>query len=111
MRAILQDTYGGPEMLRLGALPVPVPAEDEVLVRVRAAAVNAADWHVLRGDPRIARLMAPGIFGRSGPKRPVRGRDFAGEVVAVGAQVTDLRPGDEVYGELGVREGAFAEFA
>ena len=111
MRAIVQSRYGGPEVLTLAEFDRPVPTADEVLVRVHAAAVNASDWHVLRGDPYIARLMAPAVFGRRGPKRPVRGRDFAGEVEAVGSAVEGLRVGDEVFGDLGLAEGAFAEYA
>ncbi|WP_210505889.1 NAD(P)-dependent alcohol dehydrogenase [Naasia sp. SYSU D00057] len=111
MRAIVQSRYGGPEALALTELDRPTPAVDEVLVRVRAAAVNAADWHVMRGDPYIARLMAPQVFGRRGPKRPVRGRDFAGTVEAVGPGATDLPVGAEVYGDLGLADGAFAEYA
>jgi NADPH:quinone reductase-like Zn-dependent oxidoreductase len=111
MRAIVQDQYGGPEVLRFAELDRPVAGPGEVLVRVQAAAVNASDWHVMRGDPRVARLMAPAVFGRRGPKRPVRGRDFAGVVESVGDGVPGLTAGDEVYGDLGLAEGAFAEYA
>jgi NADPH:quinone reductase-like Zn-dependent oxidoreductase len=111
MKAIVQDRYGAPDVLEFRDVPTPVAGEDEVLVEVRAAAVNAHDWHVMRGDPYLARLVTPAVFGRRGPKRTVRGRDFAGLVAAVGRHVTDLRPGDEVYGDLGQRDGAFAEYA
>ena len=107
MKAIVQDRYGPPELLELRDVDQPVPAAGEVLVRVHAAAVNAYDWHVMRGDPYLARFMAPAVFGRRGPKRTIRGRDFAGRVAAVGSGVTRLRPGDEVYGEAG---GTFAEY-
>ena len=83
-----------------------MPTDDEVLVRVYAAAVNAADWHVMRGDPYLARL----VIGLGRPKAKIRGRDFAGRVEAVGRNVTRLRPGDEVYGDLGLADGAFAEY-
>src|SRR3954453_365233 len=111
MRAIVQDRYGAPDVLRSAELEQPVPAAGEVLVRVRAAAVNASDWHVMRGDPYVARLMAPTVFGRRGPKRPGRGRDFAGTVEAVGAEVEGLAPGNAVFGDLGLAEGAYAEYA
>ncbi|MFD7660992.1 NAD(P)-dependent alcohol dehydrogenase, partial [Actinosynnema sp. NPDC059797] len=106
MKAIAQDRYGPPDVLRLREVDRPEPAADEVLVRVRAAAVNARDWHVMRGDPYLARLM-PGVMGLRGPRTSIRGTDFAGVVEAVGGRVTRLRPGDEVYGEA---DGAFAEY-
>jgi NADPH:quinone reductase-like Zn-dependent oxidoreductase len=106
MKAIVQDRYGSPDALQLREIDKPVPAGDDVLVRVRAAAVNAYDWHVMRGDPYLARLSV----GFGGPKAKVRGRDFAGEVEAVGADVHRFRPGDEVYGDTGQADGAFAEY-
>lgn len=105
MKAIVQHGFGGPERLRLEDLPEPEPAADQVLIRVHAASVNAYDWHVMRGDPRLARLAMPR------PRGQARGRDVAGVVEAVGAAVTDLAPGDRVYGDLGEAEGAFAEYA
>src|SRR5205807_8348162 len=81
----------------------PAVAPGEVLVRVHAASVNAYDWHFMRGDPYLARLS----MGLRAPKYRIRGRDFAGLVTAVGAGVTGLRPGDEVYGEV---DGTFAEY-
>jgi NADPH:quinone reductase-like Zn-dependent oxidoreductase len=107
MTAIMQDRYGAPDVLRVAQTPRPVPGPGEVLVRVHAASVNARDWHVLRGDPYIARLAAPQYFGRKGPKQPIRGTDFAGVVEAVGASVIDFQVGDEVFGEA---EAAFAEY-
>ncbi len=106
MTAIMQDRYGAPDVLRVAQTPRPSPGPEEVLVRVHAASVNARDWHVMRGDPYLARLAAPQYFGRKGPKQPIRGTDFAGVVGAVGASVTDFRVGDEVFGEA---EAAFAE--
>ncbi|WP_328341996.1 NAD(P)-dependent alcohol dehydrogenase [Micromonospora sp. NBC_00421] len=106
MKAIVQDRYGSPETLSLADVDVPVPAADEVLVRVEAAAVNAYDWHVMRGDPRMARL----ALGVTRPRARVRGRDFAGRVEAVGVDVRQLRPGDHVFGDLGDANGAFAEY-
>ena len=110
MKAITQQRYGGPEMLAFADVDRPEPAPGEVLVRVRAASVNAADWHIMRGDPYLARLASPAVFGRTGPQRPVRGRDVAGVVEALGAGVTEFGVGDAVYGDLGDTEGAFAEF-
>ena len=79
--------------------PPPVPAEGEVLVRVEAASVNARDWHIMRGEPRIARLMDRSIFGWTGPRVRVRGTDFAGVVEGVGPAVADWAVGDRVFGE------------
>jgi NADPH:quinone reductase-like Zn-dependent oxidoreductase len=110
MKAIVQDRYGSPEVLELREVDQPVAADNEVLIRVHAAAVNAYDWHVMRGDPYLARLMAPAVFGFGGPKKKIRGRDVAGRVEAVGRDVTRFRPGDEVYGDLGDTNGAFAEY-
>ncbi|GHJ11382.1 NADPH:quinone reductase [Micromonospora humidisoli] len=106
MRAIVQDRYGPPETLTLAEVDVPVPAADEVLVRVEAAALNAYDWHVMRGDPRMARL----ALGPTRPRARIRGRDVAGRVEAVGIDVRDLRPGDAVFADLGDADGAFAEY-
>jgi NADPH:quinone reductase-like Zn-dependent oxidoreductase len=107
MKAIVQDRYGASDVLRLEEVDQPVAGDGEVLVKVHAAAVNARDWHVMRGDPYIARLMDPSTFGRKRPKASIRGTDFAGRVEAVGTGVTRLRPGDEVFGEA---DGAFAEY-
>ncbi|MFE9443638.1 NAD(P)-dependent alcohol dehydrogenase [Streptomyces sp. NPDC006602] len=103
MKAVVQDRYGSADTLEVREVDPPVPAAGEVLVRVHAAALNAYDWHLMRGDPKIARL----VLGLRAPRKRIRGRDFAGRVEAVGAGVEGLRPGDEVYGEA---DGAFAEF-
>ncbi|MHA5052523.1 NAD(P)-dependent alcohol dehydrogenase [Streptomyces sp. SD15] len=103
MKAIAQDRYGSPDVLELRDVDTPVPADGEVLVRVHAVSVNAYDWHFMRGHPYLARLS----FGARRPKTPIRGRDFAGRVEAVGENVKRLRPGDEVFGEA---DGAFAEY-
>ncbi|MEU6852398.1 NAD(P)-dependent alcohol dehydrogenase [Actinacidiphila alni] len=103
MRAIVQDRYGDPGTLSLGSAAKPEPGPDEVLIRVHAAAVNAYDWHLMRGDPYLARL----TFGVRRPRTRVRGRDFAGQVVGTGPGVTRFRPGDQVFGEA---DGAFAEY-
>jgi NADPH:quinone reductase-like Zn-dependent oxidoreductase len=107
MKAIVQDRYGPPDVLELRDVDKPVAADSEVLVRVHAAAVNARDWHVMRGDPYVARLLDPSTFGRGGPKVKIRGTDFSGRVEAIGRGVTRVRPGDEVFGEV---NGAFAEY-
>lgn len=105
MKAIVQDRYGAPDVLELRDVDRPAPADDEVLVRVHAASTNARDWHIMRGDPYLARLGPELGLGR--PKKTIRGTDFAGRVEAVGRNVTRFRPGDEVYGEA---DGAFAEY-
>jgi NADPH:quinone reductase-like Zn-dependent oxidoreductase len=110
MKAIVQDRYGSPDVLELREIDEPVPADNEVLVRVHAAAVNAYDWHVMRGDPYLARLMAPSVFGFGGPKMKIRGRDVAGRVEAVGRDVKRFRSGVDVFGDLGDANGAFAEY-
>ncbi|MFD0432773.1 NAD(P)-dependent alcohol dehydrogenase [Streptomyces chartreusis] len=103
MKAVIQDRYGSADVLEFRDVDRPVPTADEVLVRVHAASVNAYDWHLMHGDPVIGRTM----MGFRRPKAPVRGRDFAGVVEAVGSGIPGLKPGDEVYGEA---DGAFAEF-
>ena len=107
MKAIVQDRYGSSDVLEFDDVERPTPGDSEVLVRVRAAAVNARDWHLMRGDPYVARLMDPPTLGLRGPKIKIRGTDFAGVVEAVGPGVTRFSPGDEVYGEV---DRAFAEY-
>lgn len=107
-RAVAQIGYGGSDVLQVGEHPIPLPGVGQLLVRVHAASVNARDWHVMRGEPRIARLMDRSLFGRRGPRVAVRGTDFAGVVAAVGQGVSAWRPGDAVFGE-GV--GTFADYA
>lgn len=104
MKAIVQDRYGSPDVLELRDIGTPVAGDDEVLVRVRAAAVNPPDWAGVTGVPYIVRA----VFGLRKPRTGVRGSDMAGVVAAVGKNVTRLHIGDEVFG-AGV--GAFAEFA
>jgi len=84
-----------------------VPAADEVLVRVRATSVNPYDWHHMRGEPRVARMM-PGTLGLRAPKLRILGGDMAGQVEAVGEDVTEFRPGDDVFALL--EQGGFAEY-
>jgi NADPH:quinone reductase-like Zn-dependent oxidoreductase len=103
MKAIVQDRYGSSDVLVLREVEKPVAADNQVLVRVHAAAVNARDWHVMRGDPYLARM----ALGFGGPKVKIRGTDFAGRVEAVGRGVKRFRPGDDVFGEI---NGAFAGY-
>jgi hypothetical protein len=100
--------YGGPEVLRLTRRPRSRPGEGQVLVRVHAASVNARDWHVMRGEPRLARLMDRTLFAGRRPRIATRGTDLAGVVEAVGDDVTAWQPGDAVFGE-GI--GTFADYA
>lgn len=109
MRAVIHTTYGTPDVLRLAQVSKPQPKDDEVLVRVYAASVNAADSILMRGETALARLIAGGLRQ---PKRPTPGADLAGRVEAVGAAVTHFRPGDAVYGDLSSCDArAFAEYA
>jgi NADPH:quinone reductase-like Zn-dependent oxidoreductase len=103
MKAIVYYEYRGPEVLRYEEIAKPVPGDNEVLIRVRAAALNPYDWHFLRGLPYPIRLMA----GLGKPKNPRLGADVAGEVEAAGKNVTQWKPGDEVFGAC---QGAFAEY-
>jgi NADPH:quinone reductase-like Zn-dependent oxidoreductase len=107
MRAITYTEYGPPDVLQFTEVAKPTPKDDEVLIRIRAASVNALDWRLMRGAPYIVRI----LFGLRKPKiaRPGRpGRDVAGQVEAVGRNVTQFKPGDEVFGAC---HGAFAEYA
>src|SRR5829696_3638143 len=91
MKAIVQERFGPPDVLQLADTDVPQIGANEVLVRVHAAALNPYDWHLVRGDPFVARLM--GGVGLTRPKSPVAGIDAAGQVETVGADVRGLRPG------------------
>lgn len=104
MKAIVQDGYGPPEKLELRDIPKPEIEDDGVLVRVRAASVNALDWHSLRLPPLFRLMFRTGLRR---PKRPIPGMDVAGRVEAVGASVTRFKAGDEVIGH---RAGSFAEY-
>src|SRR6478672_11223214 len=107
MKAIVRDTYGPPEVLRLSDVPMPAVGDRDVLVRVHAAASNAGDWHLLRGTPWPFRLIA----GLLKPKHHILGTDIAGTIESVGPGVTQFRRGDEVSGELSrCGFGGFAEF-
>ncbi len=105
MRAIVNTTYGSPDVLELREIDRPLPDGGEVLVRVQAASVNPLDWHFMRGLPYVLRAAGGGLRK---PKAAVRGVDVAGLVEAVGAQATGFQVGEEVFGGL---EGAFADYA
>ena len=104
IKAYFYRDYGSPDVLRLEEIEKPVPADDQVLVKVRAASVNPLDWHYMEGTPYIVRLME---FGLLKPKVPRLGVDMAGQVEAVGKNVTQFKPGDEVFGQ---KFGAFGEY-
>ena len=104
MRALLQARYGTAAAVAIGDVPEPRPADDEVLIRVRAASLNGSDRENLTGRPLYARL-----GGLRRPRNPIPGSDVAGVVTAVGSSVTDYAPGDEVFGELAGYRGALAE--
>jgi NADPH:quinone reductase-like Zn-dependent oxidoreductase len=107
MKAFIYEKYGPPEYLRMVEVDKPVPDAGDVLVKVLAASVNAADWHVLRGKPLFSRA----TLGLLRPKHKILGVDVAGQVEAVGGGVTGFRPGDEVYANLlDHGYGGFAEY-
>ena len=104
MQAMVQDTYGSAEVMQSREIDKPEIGDDEVLVRVRAAGVNPADWAIMSGLPYIARP----VYGLFKPKNAVRGTDVAGTVEAVGSGVTRFKPGDDVFGWS---DGSYAEYA
>jgi len=108
MKAIVYTEYGPPDVLKLEEVPKPAPSDDEVLVKVHAAAVNYGDWAFLRGNPFVVRLMSGGLLK---PKYTILGADIAGRVEAVGGNVKQFRPGDEVFGDISACGfGGFAEY-
>ena len=104
MKAIVYTQYGSPDVLQLKEVEKPVPKDGEILVKIQAASANPLDWHLMRGAPFLARLAG----GLRKPKDPRLGADFAGQVEAVGTNVTQFQPGDEVFG---AGTGSFAEYA
>ncbi len=107
MKAIVYTHYGSPDVLQLKEVEKPTPKDDEVLVQVHAASINAADLHYLRAAPFLMRLMS----GLLKPKNTILGADIAGRVEAVGTNVTQFQPGDEVFGDIsGCSWGGFAEY-
>src|SRR5512140_3796669 len=105
MKAIVTCDYGAPDVLQLETIARPACADDQVLIRVRAASVNPLEWHYVRGTPYVGRLMGMGLRK---PKVTRLGVDVAGRVEAVGPGVTEFKPGDEVFGS---GRGALAEYA
>ncbi|WP_461188921.1 NAD(P)-dependent alcohol dehydrogenase [Arthrobacter sp. Z4-13] len=104
MKGIVQDAYGSADVLELRDIPKPVPGNGEVLIRVRAAGVDQGVWHLMTGLPYLVRLFG---YGLKNPKVPVRGREVAGVVEAVGRGVTRFAADDEVFGTC---DGSFAEY-
>jgi len=103
MQAIVYTKYGSPDVLQLKEVELPTPKDNEVLIKVHAASVNPLDWHFMRGKPYVMRLQC----GLRSPKNSALGVDVAGQVEAVGKDVTEFQPGDSVFG---VCNGAFAEY-
>jgi NADPH:quinone reductase-like Zn-dependent oxidoreductase len=107
VKAFILHSYGSPEDLELTDVETPEPRQDEVVVRVRATSVQPYDWHHMRGEPYLSRLM-PGTLGLRKPKISILGADVAGQVEDVGAEVTEFRRGDSVFAML--EQGGFAEY-
>src|SRR6266436_7041431 len=105
MKAVVYTNYGSPDVLEIRDVKEPVPNDDQVLVKVRAASLNPLDWHYMEGTPYIMRAMGTGLRK---PKSPRLGVDLAGQVEAVGKNVPEFKPGDEVFGTGG--GAAFAEY-
>ena len=108
MKAIVYTKYGPQDVLHLEEVKKPAINEDQVLVKVHSASINAADWHMLTADPFPMRLIGNGFFK---PKNTILGVDLAGCVEEVGRNVTQFKPGDEVFGDIiGLGSGSFAEY-
>jgi NADPH:quinone reductase-like Zn-dependent oxidoreductase len=108
MKAIVRTKYGPPDILRLEEVEKPAPKTGQVLVKIHATSLNAYDWRLLRAKPFLVRLMGGGLFK---PKDAILGANIAGQVEAVGANVKQFQPGDEVYGDLAESgSGGFAEY-
>ncbi len=108
MKAIVYTKYGSPDVLQLKEVEKPTPKDDEVLVKVHAASVNAYDWHFLTADIFMIRLMGAGLFK---PKNTKLGADIAGRVEEVGKKVRHFQPGDDVFGDIAAYgNGGFAEY-
>ena len=105
MQAIVHYNYGSPDVLRCEEVQKPTAADDQVLIKVHAASANPADWHTMRADPFFIRLMGDGLLK---PKHKILGIDVAGRVEAVGRNVEQFQPGDEVFGAS--KFGGFAEY-
>ena len=108
MKAIVYEKYGPPDVLQLKEVEKPTPKEDGVLIKVHATSVNPQDWHLMRADPFLVRLMGGGLLK---PKNQILGADIAGRVEAFGINVKQFQPGDEVFGDTsGCGSGGFAEY-
>ncbi len=105
IKAYTKYRYGGPEVLQLEEIEKPSPKEDQILVKVKANSANPADWHIMRGNPFLARLS----FGLFKPKVAAIGADFAGVVEEIGSNVENFKVGDRVFGES-LYDGAFGEY-
>ncbi len=109
MKAIVYHNYGSPDVLKLEEVAKPAPKDDEALIQVHAASINAADWHLLTADIFLMRLMGVGLFK---PQNTILGADIAGRVEAVGRNAKQFRPGDAVFGDVfGYGSGSLAEYA
>ena len=107
MKAAVYTNYGPPDVLKFEEVEKPTPSDDEVLVKVHASSVNYSDWSFVRGDPFMVRLYQ----GLTKPKNRILGADIAGQVEAVGSNVKQFRPDDEIYGDIsGCGWGGFAEY-
>ena len=104
MKAVVYNKYGPPEVLQVQEVEKPTPKDDEVLIKIYAASVNAYDWHFLTADIFLIRFMGAGFFK---PKYHRLGADVSGRIEAVGKSVTQFKPGDDVYGMI---HGGFAEY-
>ena len=108
MKAIIYTKYGPPDVLQLKEIEKPTPKDNEILIKVHAASVNAADWHLLRAKPFLVRLMGMGLLK---PKNKILGADIAGRVEVVGKNVKQFQPGDEVFGDIfDCGLGGYAEY-
>jgi NADPH:quinone reductase-like Zn-dependent oxidoreductase len=105
MKAVVYRRYGPPDVLRLTDVERPVPRNDEVLVKVQAVSLNASDWETLVGKPLYSRMGGP-----FRPRHHVLGSDIAGRVEAAGRQVTLFKPGEDVFADILIRMGGFAEY-
>jgi len=108
IKAIIYEKYGPPDVLQLKEIGKPVPGDGEVLIKIYASSLNAYDWHMMRADPFMVRLMGRGLLK---PKPSIPGADIAGRVEAVGRGVNQFKPGDEVFGAVANGFGGFAEYA
>lgn len=106
MKSIVYEKYGGPDVLHIVQTPIPKPGPEQLLIKVTSSSVTAADWHLRKADPFIARI----VNGFLKPKNPVLGQEFAGEVIKTGSAVTHFKAGDLVFGSTGMTTGAYSEF-